>query len=185
MYSHEELGRYRILRKLRDAVVTEGASVTVDDIERVCNDHVKRQAQGTGGTTLSAPGDTVLGHAMMVLPNDPEFSSARQLIDNAMAAKRRRLPQDRHEMRMRALYVEPSDDGWNRPTDQEQDKARDAVCEAANAHSLSHTRLVGYGDDSDEEFVDAMHSWPECPELLPPVWPGHVRYLSSPGFCGA
>lgn len=171
MYSHEELGRYWILRKLREGVVAEGASVTIDEIERHCDDHVMKQAQGTGGTTLSAPRDSVIGQAMSVRPGDPDYWSARQLIEDAVRAKRKRLPNDRHEMRMRSLYVEPNDDGWNRPSDQEQVTARDAICEAANAYSMSRQRVVGYGDDSDEEFVNAMDAWAECPKLLSPVWP--------------
>lgn len=180
MYSHEELGLYWSLRNLREAIVTQGEQISIDEVKRLCFDHEWKQTAGQGETILRAPRDSKLGQAIgsyirlaMGAPDDPEFLAAGAFINDAHRSKRKRQPDDRHRIRMRALYVEPNTvgDGWNRPSDQDKQSVLDAVCEAANAYSFCKARLSGLGDDSDNEFVNAMHAWAECPDLPAPVWP--------------
>lgn len=183
-FAHEELGRYLILRRLRKSVLTDGAEVSLQDIERARSDHQTRQKEGQGSTSMNVPNDSALGRALKVVMNpdpddrgNPSYWEAQALIDDAMERKRKRQPNDRHLMRMTALYVEPDDASTsNRPADIDQLTAKQAVSHAANAYSWERHRLTnalegGSGDGTDWEYATAMRAWTDCPELPEPVWP--------------
>jgi AbiV family abortive infection protein len=174
-FAHEEVGRYHILRKLRESVLTNGDEVSIEKINNDCNNHRTRQKEGQGNTSISVAEDSKLGRAIDVItnPNDSDDSTYREaqaLICAEMIKEREGLPSERHLMRLDALYVHPYDAStWNRPADIGRQTARVAVAEAANAYSFERNRLIDPAPD--HEFATAMKAWPECPELPEPIFP--------------
>jgi hypothetical protein len=67
-------------------------------------------------------------------------------------------------MRKQALYVEPSDNGWNRPADLSEGEARQLVMEALNDYSSR-------SQDLDlRELLDQLPDRPKLPLMPAPTW---------------
>ena len=79
------------------------------------------------------------------------------------------MPHQRHDLRQKSLYVEPSDSGtsWNRPKDQSKQMAREEIEGAANAYSGALDRFICVGAyrDEDPTFYSALELWKECPTM--------------------
>jgi hypothetical protein len=89
------------------------------------------------------------------------------MVDDFVERKARRDPGDTHQKRMRALYVEPTDTGWNRPCATGKEEASRALQDAAGAYGLRHGNL----HIVDEVLVTALAAWKECPILPDPISP--------------
>jgi AbiV family abortive infection protein len=59
-FAREELGRSKILRKLRTKVLSKGR-LTIKDIQDACKDHEDKQRAGVLSTTIRADTNTELG----------------------------------------------------------------------------------------------------------------------------
>jgi hypothetical protein len=79
------------------------------------------------------------------------------------------MPHQRHDLRQKSLYVEPSNSGtsWNRPKDQSKQTAREEIEGAANAYlgALDRFTSVGACRDEDPTFYAALELWKECPTM--------------------
>jgi AbiV family abortive infection protein len=175
MLGREELGRFEILRTLARETATR--SVTVAEVRTKCADHEKKQAEGVRSHILRAHGESILGKAMRRRHafgyTSPEALEAQNVIDAAMKAQARRLPQQRHSMRMESFYVDITDSGdWERPTQIGPEEAHDPVQDAVNDYSVLVGNLKVAGWAPDMEKSKAAMSDP--PKLLPPRWPGWV-----------
>ena len=65
-FAREELGRWRVLLKLRKQVL-DGASLSVEDIREACNDHVRKQESGMTSLTMRADNKSGLGKLLQDL----------------------------------------------------------------------------------------------------------------------
>jgi AbiV family abortive infection protein len=115
----EELGRSGILEDFRKLVAT-GEQVTLDDVNRACSDHVKKQQRGQLSVVLRdrGTGDLLRAKAR-TSPGTPEAEEVDRQLDDVIERVKRRRPHERHEERMDGVYVAPSDAGtsWKRPRD--------------------------------------------------------------------
>jgi AbiV family abortive infection protein len=169
-FAREELGRFRILRDFRQDVLN-GLSVTSEQIIAACKDHVAKQSEGMFSSTLRADRDTVVGKLLIARMTNPPQSQAWKDADaqlnKIIKRKDERTPNDRHLMRMRALYVEPkSSVGWNRPADVTEAEAQHYLMEAVNDYA---------GPYNNPDVRGLLGQLTDGPELPRPVWPksGH------------
>jgi hypothetical protein len=67
----------------------------------------------------------ILQTRMQNHPQSQEYLEADKRLDAIVKRLSRTVPHDRHELRQKALYVEPTDSGtaWNRPKDQTKEEA--------------------------------------------------------------
>lgn len=174
VFAREELGRFRILLDLRKYVVGGQRKFTTKDIQRECEDHVKKQEWGQLSATIISLNDSVQGEFLKETrlnpPSSSKWKEATQQLDKAMKTVRRRTPSQRHEMRMKALYVEPTDSGhgWNRPS-QEYSNGRVVLRflnEASSDYAAQYSRYAsGYIPEEEDELFRIIQEWNERPEL--------------------
>jgi AbiV family abortive infection protein len=177
-FAREELGKARELRTMRREALS-GATLTVRDVQRRCGaNHVAKQDRGQTSTVLRFGNDSELGKLHRVLhenhPQSDEYQRADARVLEIVAEQRNRVPAQRHETRMRCLYVDPDETGtvWNRPKDQAKDEAQMFLMEAANDYSVQYDHyqrgnVIGEG----KELYDALKQWTERPDLPAPEWP--------------
>lgn len=121
-------------------MVEKGRTVTVEDIRHESKDHVAKQFQGQSGVTLKTSGNDQLAKIMRTRfdchPQSQEFREATAQLDTIAKKVSRTGPHQRHDLRKKSLYVEPSDSGtsWNRPKNQSKQTAREEIEGAANAY---------------------------------------------------
>jgi AbiV family abortive infection protein len=176
-FAREELGRSQILLNLWRKQLG-GSPVTVDDIEKTCEDHVAKQRAGMLSMTMTAERGTVLGnilnHRMTNHPQSKKFKKADAALKQIDERKAKRTPDDRHSKRMRALYVEPkSSTDWNRPADVSATHAHNFLRDAANDYSgRYHQGYIAPSAsvlrDIDQDLYDALDRLTDRPRLSPP-----------------
>jgi AbiV family abortive infection protein len=178
-FAREELGRWTILIELRRKVVA-GEHFKMEQIQDACADHVRKQGAGMKSITTRADRTTGLGKVLttrMTAPNgSAEQKAAREQIDRLDQLKKRREPDERHKLRMSALYVDPTSDGqWSRPTEEiSAMRAHDFISDAANDYSIQQDRWytnLALVKDDDPELHDALQKWSDRPRLPAPEWP--------------
>jgi AbiV family abortive infection protein len=118
-FAREELGRFTILSDLRKQAL-DGKTLTIREIQNQCDDHVAKQQAGMLSTVMTADRDSGLGRVIRARseahPQSPEWKKADEELAKLDRKKKGRIPRERHEKRMSALYVEPvSGSEWNRP----------------------------------------------------------------------
>ena len=180
VFAREESGRYRILRELRKKVVN-GEEVTIEDINRECKNHVRKQEWGQLSTVQRGSGEEVLASLHRAKldhhPQSQEYKEAAKRLNDITRRQRKRTPQDRHKERLSALYVEPNETGndWNRPLEKSQEEARTFIVDAVNDYSVQYDRLQrGTIQADDPELFQALQEWDERPDLPQPIWPRHT-----------
>jgi AbiV family abortive infection protein len=180
MIGREELGKHRAFIEEWEKAETTGKYPTVDDIQALCLDHADKQRQAMLSVAIRTEGPSSLGAAMRTLtrhkPGDPEYQQARELIEAATKALAKRLPNDRHDARMRALYVDLEDSGsdWSRPSEQPHEEVRRALEDLANDYVGQTVRVDpdALAERSDGKLLAAaLEAWDERPALPAPVWP--------------
>ncbi|MCS6285410.1 MAG: AbiV family abortive infection protein [Nitrospira sp.] len=177
MFGREEIGRSRILRTLANEVAN-GASFSAQNVTDRCDDHVKKQREGATGTTLRVPPQSQLAKALQAQANNAPGSSgwkaARAVISAATTSKAKRDPQDRHDMREKALYVDLASDSksWCRPSMITPTVAREHIEEAVNDYAIECYAL------RDEVIADDFPSMAKTRERMKPhpvliaaIWP--------------
>jgi AbiV family abortive infection protein len=145
-FAREELGRSQTLLKFWRSKLG-GETVTIEQIDAACTDHVEKQRAGMLSTVMTADRDSELGRLLNVRLNNSPQSEERKDADAELKkidkVKAKRTPSDRHEKRMASLYVEPkSSDDWNRPGDLSAETAfnflQDAINDYAGRHNQSY-----------------------------------------------
>jgi AbiV family abortive infection protein len=170
-FAREELGRYGILRDFRRDLL-DGSPVTIEQIKQACDNHVTKQREGMVSSTLSWDRDSRIEKLTLVRrthhPHTQEWEDAEAEMNEIMKRKDRRTPNDRHELREKALYVEPKASGvdWNRPADMSAMEAHNFLRDAVNDYSGPFNNL------DVRELLDPLA---ECPEFPRPVWPEWPR----------
>jgi AbiV family abortive infection protein len=181
-FAREDLGRWRILLELRKRVLA-GESLAVEDVKTVCDDHVRKQEAGMPSLTLRADNDSGVGKLLQSRTKAPldskERKEADKQVDKIDQLKSKRTPDDRHRLRMKALYVDLlSEEQWNQPAREiSQTVAYEFIVDARNDYELQ--RFQRYMDLSlvksgDPELHDALVQWsdrPELPQVEAPSYP--------------
>jgi AbiV family abortive infection protein len=177
-FAREELGRWKILRKLRTQV-RGGKRLAIKDVQDACGDHESKQRAGALSTTMMADRGSGLDKLIRTQmggakPGSKEWKEAREQIEKLKHQKARRIPSDRHKQRMSALYVDPIPGGWNRPTEEiTQSSAYNDLQEALNDYRGSYehyTNLETHKPD-DPDFYSALEQWTGRPTLPRPENP--------------
>ena len=169
-FAREELGRSSILRDLwRQASRRE--TLTVEQLQQACDDHVAKQRAGMLSITMRADKDSGLGKILSARitadRQSPEAQKADADLTRIDEVIKKRTPGDRHEKRMAALYVEPiSEKRWNRPAKTSASSAWELLCDARNDYSLRCDQVNL--KESDPDLYNALAQWPDRPKLEPP-----------------
>ena len=181
-FAREDLGRWRMLLKLRKRALA-GESLTVEDVKSGCDDHVRKQEAGMTSLTLLADNDSGVGKLLQTRMKAPLGSRERQEADKQIEkidqVKSKRTPDDRHRLRMKALYVDIlSEENWNRPAQEiSQTAAYEFLAEAMNDYRLQRSQRyveLQILQANDSELHDALVQWsdrPEPPHVEPPTYP--------------
>ena len=165
VFAREEIGRATILLEMRKNAIATGSAVSVKAVAEACDDHVTKLTRGRGGITFEwGPERSADLKGLWADPQSEEFKKAHAFVDDLVARKARRDPDDTHQKRMRALYVEPTDTGWNRPCETAKEDARRLLRDTANAYGIRHGNLY-----VDEALAKALAEWKECPTLPHPI----------------
>jgi AbiV family abortive infection protein len=177
MFGREELGRSIILRELAKRV-TAGEHLSPEAVRGACAKHVEKQAAGALSTTLRTQAPTQLDAAlrarMRVNSGSEEWQQASKAVKVATDMKRKRQPQDRHEMRERALYVDLDATGiaWLRPATLDSACCLDELTDAVNDYAGERDRLRDEVLDLDfPEMAAARASMAPKVDLPKPRWP--------------
>jgi len=168
LFAQEELGRWKILRKLRTQVLG-GNRLTIKDIQDACGDHVRKQRAGALSITMKADRDSELGRLLQT-----STAAAGEQLEKLRRQKAKRVPSERHEQRTSALYVDPIPGGWNRPTKEiTQAFAYDYLQDAANDYRGSYDRYTDLEihKPDDPELYTALEQWTDRPTLPSPESP--------------
>jgi hypothetical protein len=166
--------------------VLDGKSVMIEEINDRCDDHVTKQKAGMLSLTIRADRGSGLGELLQSRFEAPPGSNEWKEADDTLAkidrGKKKRVPGERHEQRMSALYVDPVSIGrWNRPALAIlQLSAWAFLTDARNEYSIQqcdrYTNLEVL-EAIDPELRNALKQWPERPTL--PI--AEMLMLSSPG----
>jgi AbiV family abortive infection protein len=179
-FALEELGRSQILldlwRRQRG-----GSPVTLENIRDACEDHVAKQRAGMLSMTLTANRETALGKILTArqtnAPQSQEWKDADAALKQIDEKKAKRTPDDRHNKRMAALYVEAkSSSEWNRPADISAKMAHDFLQEAVNDYAGRYdqgyiTSAQSILEHIEPELYNALEQLTDRPRLAPPEWP--------------
>ena len=178
-FAREELGRSSILRDLWRSQ-RGGQSVTVEQIDAACGEHVDKQRAGMLSMTMRADRQTGIGKILTDrianTPQSQKWKDADVALKQIDQKKAKRTPDDRHNTRMRALYVEPSSSGWNRPADMAAQTAHDFLADAVNDYLLRYsqgyiTSVQSILKDIDADLYSALEQLTDRPQLPSPVQP--------------
>jgi AbiV family abortive infection protein len=171
--AREELGRWKILLELRKEAIG-GKAFTLEDIDDHCGDHVRKQRAGMLSITMRTNRDTGLGTLLeertKATPGSEERKAAEKTVAKLDQQKKKRVPDERHNERMAALYVDPiSLSEWNRPTKAiSQQSAHDFISDARNDYLGQFERYNNPGMYKvDAEHFAALEKWTAKPELPP------------------
>jgi AbiV family abortive infection protein len=177
MLGREELGRSRILRELAEKA-GKGEALSRDDVQAACEDHVTKQRAAVLSTTMKAANGTGLGDLLQARmsenPQSEKWRDADAKLKVVTDKKTKRLPTDRHEMRMQCFYVDLKDngDGWRRPCDVTRDQAQAFISDAMNDYAVQRDRLREEVIESDDPLMAAARrEMNPPPSLSSPRWP--------------
>jgi AbiV family abortive infection protein len=184
-FAREELGRWKLLLKLREDVAG-GKQLTVDDIKQSCGDHEAKQKAAMLSTTMRTDRDTGLGKLLnaraSAKPGSSEWNAADKQIRDIDDKLKKRTPGDRHEQRKSALYVDPiSSTEWSRPRANETQKtAYNCIADAVNDYRLQATQRymqIDHIKAQTPELYEALMKWTDRPTTLP--WPEAPAFPAS------
>ena len=121
-------------------------------------------------TVQRADNSTVVGQLIQAriraVPGSPEWKKADEELNKISQLHSKRTPEARHKSRMRALYVETLEDGWNRPSETSETAAREFLTDAINDYSLAQQLYLHPDLYGDPDFHAALERWQDRPELL-------------------
>jgi hypothetical protein len=167
-----------------------GEPVTVEQIDAACGEHVDKQRAGMLSMTMRADRDTgpgkILTDRMTNVPQSQKWKDADAAVKQIDEIKVKRTPDDRHNARMRALYVEPtSSSDWNRPADMSAQTAHDFLQDAVNDYRGPYHRYIASVTLSgfDVDLYNAIQKFTDRPQLPPPEqpsWPGTPKRQKTP-----
>ena len=111
---------------------------------------------------------------MRAKPGDGEFEKIQAELDVIIARQAKRVPEERHRKRMKALYVEPSASGWSRPCQEfDEEESECFLLDAINDYSITVSRYGGLATFEPElrPISVLIDAWQTRPEMPPLPWP--------------
>ena len=178
-FAREELGRSAILLDFWQKA-SAGEAFTVEQLEQACEDHIEKQRAGMLSLTLRADQGSGVGKTLSARmtnhPQSAEWKEADTTLKQIDDIKKRRTPSDRHDMRVKALYVEPtSETEWNRPALTSAVTAYEFLADSVNDYSgryhQGYTTPGGMLQHIDHDLHMALEQWPERPVSPSPEHP--------------
>jgi AbiV family abortive infection protein len=173
MFAREELGRHMILIKMWKDAATSGVPPTVEAVQQACDDHQAKQRLAQLSVTHVADRNSQLGQAsqrqMQHLPQTPEYEKAEEVLEAFKERRSKVTPNERHQARQAALYVDIEDDGrgWNRPCEIDKEFAYRSVVDAIGDYHVRRDRLQPMLlKDDDPSLNAALQAWTDKPELV-------------------
>jgi hypothetical protein len=173
------LGKYRLLLEQWRESEKTGACPTVDEVRAACAEHVEKQRKAVLSWSFTAEAGSVLDTAIRTKlkhkPQDAEYQQVEQVLQTAIKAGLKRAPENRHNVRMRALCVDLDDSGlsWKRPEQISPEEAKKLLNDAVNDYAIQRDKM-----DPDQlralgdvKLADALEAWQQRPILPEPVWP--------------
>jgi AbiV family abortive infection protein len=175
-FAWEALGQWFILLDLRREVLG-GMHIPISKLKMLYDDHELKQTAGMASINLTGDRDTGLGKLIMSrimsVPGSDECKQTDAALKQLISIKAKRVPQDRHNLRKLAMYVDPLADRWNRPSREiSRAAAKQFIEEARNDYAVQY--LNGYNnfqEDLDCELFKALEQWSARPTLPPPAGP--------------
>jgi AbiV family abortive infection protein len=174
-FAREELGRYHLLIDLRRRTLG-GESFTVKEVHNHCKNHELRQQAGMLGVAARENDIPAFRQLLqLVTNNEPQSEESKKAmieLDRMVDERRKQIPSERHELRMRTLYVWLTENDWNRPNTTSQAEAYRFIQDAVNDYKLRYHQ--GYVGSLDQEVANAFKAWagrPKLPTPDDPVWP--------------
>lgn len=174
-FAREEMGRSNILLEFwRKAAA--GESFTIEQLKQACDDHVTKQQAGMLSLTMRTDNQSGLGKILQARMKNPpqsgEWKKANAQLKQIDDIKTKRTPSDRHDKRVKALYVEPiSQTEWNRPSVTTATTAYEFLVDAVNEYRVRQDRCVSSADSilkiDDPELYNALQQWSGRPALQP------------------
>jgi AbiV family abortive infection protein len=156
VFAREELGRCHVLLGCRLEVLN-GKELQPADVRRRTNDHAAKLDAGQQSSRLdlsSQQGQRLL--ALRERRDAAGFTEARRALSIAAKRKRAGEPQSTHNLRMRALYVEPQDNGtWNQPSQISEQEAVTIVREVQSDYIL----LLDSIEHDEQADVAPLAGW--------------------------
>jgi hypothetical protein len=152
--------------------------ITVADVERHCWGHVEKQTAGMVSVAIRGheEGGELIRALASAVPGTDESKAIHDKIDNIVDRIRNRVPDERHEFRQSALFVDPiSTTEWNRPVEK---ITREVAChflmDAANDYSIQNSQ--GYTELEvvkvrEPERYDVLAKWTDRPVMPATEWP--------------
>jgi AbiV family abortive infection protein len=162
--SREEIGRSSIYLRKR-MLVLGGQTVTLKSLRRETTDHIRKVsvAQEIIGVPVSIDWNFPPPE-----PGSPEEDDLIARFAQKRIILEERLPQEAHERKLRALYVDPAEDApyWHCPHTDIHDSEADlmittAVCE----YDISRGRLLHPRDPEHQLLIDHWHTRPALPAI--------------------
>ena len=132
-----------MLLLLRDEVLA-GEIITLERLKDYGEDHVQKQQTGVASLTFADDQSSGVGRLlvryMAAERGSTEWKNAATQLEEAGKHKLGRLAEDRHKLRMAALYVDAvSIHEWNRPSRKvSRGQARDFIRDAVNDYSTPY-----------------------------------------------
>ena len=172
--AHEELGRSRYLKDQRKRVIGGGV-VSVEKIRETCREHKLKQAWGQSSvfqrfSVDSGPGK-LLENRHRAAPRSKERQEYDWQVDEVTERQMGRTPQDRHNKRMKAFYVEPNslDTDWDKPWEMDKEEAQDFIEAALNDYGVQSNSVwvLEILKFDDPELAQAVEAWKDRPALPP------------------
>jgi AbiV family abortive infection protein len=187
-FAVEELGRSTILLKLRRRALA-GEKITLQELRKCCSDrgaHHTKQEAGMLSITLNGDEDQPelekwLRIRMSVDRQSVEWQEADAALAQIQGRIRKRMPKERHEARIDALYVDlKTGSDWERPLVTVSPLyAKNFLLAAVNDYAgryadryISSPESIPQLQHRDPELCAALQEWSDRPELPRPEWPG-------------
>jgi hypothetical protein len=118
--------------------------------------------------------NAALRELLKVHPESEKWQQASDTVDVATDAKGKHQPQDRHEMRENALYVDlhATGTGWVRPSTLDSARRLNEITDAVNDYAAERDRLRDEVLDLDFPEMAAARANMDPKVMLPePRWP--------------
>jgi AbiV family abortive infection protein len=156
-FAREELGR----KNLRGYLAHDGRRESIKQIDNDASSTSRSKKEAMFSVVQRADNSTVMGQLMQTRMRRIEALNGRRQtksLTKSLSCKSR-TPEARHKSRMKALYVEPLEAGWNRPAETSETAAREFLTDAINDYSGAQHCYIYPDVDDDPDFHAALKQW--------------------------
>lgn len=172
-FAREEMGKSAYYTEIeRKLSLGENAEVTLAKLKKETASHLFKQQKATLSISVRGKHGTTLGDALRTTMNNElnteAYKYARKIVDDAIAAKAKRVADDRVKQREIALYVDPIENGWSSPENVPKDDVRDFMYDAVNDYSVFRQNMQYHISSPLDQYIKANST---KFDLASPRWP--------------